>query len=151
MWTCFASQLPCFVMKRPTIKPFQQLLRLGLGIFRTPAQPGQFVLALAYGALCHSAFVAAVIAIFVAMFYGMSESFGTVPAPWSIVVNLALILQSPPCTLSYCQNVAARGLCGLPPSVMDLCWPQRPMQSSHHCNYWRFSHFGRRLDHLVAG
>ncbi|MEL6511135.1 MAG: isoprenylcysteine carboxylmethyltransferase family protein [Pseudomonadota bacterium] len=82
-------------MKRSTMKPLRQLLRLGLGIFRTPAPPRQLVLALAYGVLCHSVFATAVIAMIVAMFYGLSESFGTVPAPWSILVNLALILQFP--------------------------------------------------------
>lgn len=82
-------------MKHSTMKPLQRLLDLGLGIFRTPAPPRQVLLAIGYGILCHSVFAAAVIAMIVAMFYGMSQSFGTVPAPWPVLANLALILQFP--------------------------------------------------------
>jgi len=51
--------------------------------------------ALAYGAVCHIVFATAVLAMMVAMFFGMSRSFGQVPAPWSWAVNLLLILQFP--------------------------------------------------------
>ncbi|MEM6889761.1 MAG: isoprenylcysteine carboxylmethyltransferase family protein [Pseudomonadota bacterium] len=52
-------------------------------------------IAFAYGLTCHVVFVLAVGAMIVAMSFGMSESFGRVPAPWSYIVNAFLILQFP--------------------------------------------------------
>lgn len=52
-------------------------------------------MALAFGALVHTVFAVAVIAMIVAMYFGMSRSFGAVPAPWHWLANLALILQFP--------------------------------------------------------
>jgi hypothetical protein len=51
--------------------------------------------ALVYGALCHALFAAAVIAMIVAMWFGMSASLGTLSAPWSFIVNGVLLLQFP--------------------------------------------------------
>jgi len=63
---------------------------------RTPAPGrGRQALALAAGALCHALFAAAVLAMIVAMFFGLSESFGTVPWPWAALANAALIAQFP--------------------------------------------------------
>lgn len=50
-------------------------------------------LALLYGALCHALFALAVVAMIVAMGFGMSRSFGSVPASWAWAANLALIVQ----------------------------------------------------------
>jgi protein-S-isoprenylcysteine O-methyltransferase Ste14 len=47
------------------------------------------------GAACHLVFAAAVVAMIVAMFFGLSESFGRVPWPWALLANVALIAQFP--------------------------------------------------------
>lgn len=61
-----------------------------------PAAPWRTVaLAYLYGALCHALFAAAVIAMIVALFFGMSESLGRVPDPWRWWVNALLLLQFP--------------------------------------------------------
>jgi 2-polyprenyl-3-methyl-5-hydroxy-6-metoxy-1,4-benzoquinol methylase len=52
-------------------------------------------LALAYGLLCHAAFAVGVGTMIAAMLFGMSRSFGTVPAPWSIFTDALLLLQFP--------------------------------------------------------
>lgn len=52
-------------------------------------------MAWAYGIVCHTIFAAAVIAMIVAMFFGMSVSLGTLPAPWSYIANALLLLQFP--------------------------------------------------------
>jgi methanethiol S-methyltransferase len=56
---------------------------------------GRIALALSAGALCHGLFAIAVLAMMLAMFFGMSESFGRVAWPWAAMVNLILILQFP--------------------------------------------------------
>jgi protein-S-isoprenylcysteine O-methyltransferase Ste14 len=52
-------------------------------------------LALTLGVLCHALFAAGVLAMIAAMFFGLSESFGTVPWPWAALANAALIVQFP--------------------------------------------------------
>lgn len=78
-----------------TNTPLQRLSDLCLGVIRQPAPVPQLGLALCYGVLCHAVFAAAVLAMIVAMFFGMSESYGSVPAPWSLLANAALVLQFP--------------------------------------------------------
>jgi len=56
---------------------------------------GRIALALALGALCHALFAAGVLAMIVAMFFGLSESLGFVPWPWAMLANAALIVQFP--------------------------------------------------------
>lgn len=56
---------------------------------------GRIALALGLGAVCHAVFAAAVLAMIVAMAFGMSESLGAVPWPWAALANAALILQFP--------------------------------------------------------
>ncbi|MBQ2261360.1 MAG: isoprenylcysteine carboxylmethyltransferase family protein [Loktanella sp.] len=60
-----------------------------------PPGMGRIALALCFGAVCHALFAAAVLAMIVAMFFGMSESFGAVPWPWALLANLVLIVQFP--------------------------------------------------------
>lgn len=60
-----------------------------------PAGAGRIALALVMGGLCHLVFALAVMAMIVAMFFGLSESFGTVPWPWALLANTVLILQFP--------------------------------------------------------
>ena len=71
------------------------LLRLILAAARLPRGAGRIALALAMGLATHLAFAAGVLAMILAMAFGMSESFGRVPAPWAWLANAALILQFP--------------------------------------------------------
>ncbi|WP_237159625.1 methyltransferase family protein [Mycolicibacterium rhodesiae] len=50
---------------------------------------------MSYGVVCHALFAVAVGSMVVAMYFGMSRSFGRVPAPWSWVANAALLIQFP--------------------------------------------------------
>ena len=60
-----------------------------------PAGTGRIALALGLGALCHATFAAGVLAMMLAMFFGLSESFGAVPWPQAALANAALIVQFP--------------------------------------------------------
>ncbi|MDR9426556.1 isoprenylcysteine carboxylmethyltransferase family protein [Salibaculum sp.] len=71
------------------------LLRLITGALHPAPGVGRMVLALVMGALCHALFAAAVLAMIAAMFFGLSESLGTVPWPWAALANAALIVQFP--------------------------------------------------------
>jgi protein-S-isoprenylcysteine O-methyltransferase Ste14 len=71
------------------------LARLTAAALRPPSGAGRIALALAMGAVCHAVFAAAVLAMVVAMFFGLSESFGRVPWPWAALANAALIVQFP--------------------------------------------------------
>ena len=48
-----------------------------------------------YGAGCHLCFVAGVGTMMVMMIFGMSHSLGRVPASWSVMANVALLIQFP--------------------------------------------------------
>jgi hypothetical protein len=71
------------------------LARLIAGAVRPAPGAPRIALALLSGALCHALFAAAVLAMILAMFHGMSRSLGTVPWPWAALVNAALIVQFP--------------------------------------------------------
>lgn len=60
-----------------------------------PTGAGRVLMALGFGALCHALFAAAVLSMILAMFFGLTQSFGTVPWPWAILANAALIVQFP--------------------------------------------------------
>ena len=53
------------------------------------------IVAAGYGVLCHVSFVLGVGTMMVAMFFGMSRSLGAVPAPWSWIANVGLLVQFP--------------------------------------------------------
>lgn len=72
-----------------------RLLALIGAALRPPPGAGRIALALGFGILCHAVFALAVLAMVGAMFFGLSESFGTVPWPWAVLANAALILQFP--------------------------------------------------------
>lgn len=76
----------------PRIARLITLIRAAL---RPPAGAGRIALALAVGTLCHVLFAAGVLAMVVAMFFGLSESLGTVPWPLAALANAALIVQFP--------------------------------------------------------
>lgn len=71
------------------------LARLAVAATRPPPGAGRIALALVMGAACHAVFAAAVLAMIVAMFFGLSESLGRVPWPWAALANAALIVQFP--------------------------------------------------------
>ncbi len=48
-----------------------------------PDSTSRRVIALCYGVICHVCFALGMGAMIVAMFFGMSRSFGVVPAPWN--------------------------------------------------------------------
>jgi protein-S-isoprenylcysteine O-methyltransferase Ste14 len=72
-----------------------RLLTLIRAALRPPAGAARIMAALAMGLICHLLFAAAVLAMIVAMFFGLSESLGRVPRPWAALANAALILQFP--------------------------------------------------------
>lgn len=82
-------------MDRDDVSPFHRLLALVRGTLHPPPGRGRVALAFAYGMVCHLIFALSVLAMIVAMFFGMSESLGRLPAPWSYLANALLILQFP--------------------------------------------------------
>ena len=72
-----------------------RILSLVAGAIRPPPGMGRTSLALGLGILCHVMFAAAVLAMIVAMYFGLSESLGRVPWPWAALANAILILQFP--------------------------------------------------------
>ncbi|PWR04230.1 hypothetical protein DKT77_02430 [Meridianimarinicoccus roseus] len=95
--------------------PLERLLTLALGTLRPPPGARRIALALAYGIICHVVFAAAVLAMIVAMFFGMSESLGRVPSPWSVLANAALILQFPAAHSLLLTRRGGRALARLAP------------------------------------
>jgi protein-S-isoprenylcysteine O-methyltransferase Ste14 len=96
----------------PRIARLIALIRAAL---RAPAGAGRIALALTFGVLCHALFAAGVLAMIVAMFFGLSESLGTVAWPMAALANAALIAQFP---LAHSLLLTARGgrlLAGLIP------------------------------------
>ncbi|WP_299784960.1 isoprenylcysteine carboxylmethyltransferase family protein [uncultured Marivita sp.] len=76
----------------PRIK---RLVTLITAAVTPPPGKGRIALALVMGTICHMIFAIAVLSMMTAMFFGMSESFGTVPWPWAALANAVLILQFP--------------------------------------------------------
>ena len=76
----------------PRIARFLRLIRAAL---RPPQGVGRIAFALFMGLLCHATFAAAVLSMIGMMFFGLSESFGTVPWPMAALANAALIVQFP--------------------------------------------------------
>ncbi len=72
-----------------------RLITLISAALRPPAGVWRITLALCMGAICHVLFAAGVMAMIVAMFFGLSESLGTVPWPWAALANATLIAQFP--------------------------------------------------------
>jgi methanethiol S-methyltransferase len=91
------------VFADPRIVRLIALIRAAL---RPPAGVGRIALALIFGALCHTIFAAGVLAMIVAMFFGLSQSLGTVPWPWAALANAALIVQFP---LAHSLLLTGRG------------------------------------------
>lgn len=96
----------CTPVKQDQPPPFLRLFRLVAGLLRLPPGRRRITIAFAYGLACHAAFALAVLAMIAAMFFGMSESLGRVPAPGSYVANLFLVLQFP---LSHSLLLSKKG------------------------------------------
>lgn len=82
-------------MKHTDTQPFRRLLALALDVLRPRGGAWRIIVAFFYGILCHLTFAMAVLAMMTAMFFGMSQSFGTVPGLWYIAANAVLIAQFP--------------------------------------------------------
>lgn len=95
--------------------PMSRLIALVMGTLRPPPGRRRLLIAFGYGLVCHAIFAAAVLAMIVAMFFGMSESFGRVPAPWHIVANAALVLQFPLMHSALLSKQGSRMLAWLAP------------------------------------
>jgi protein-S-isoprenylcysteine O-methyltransferase Ste14 len=72
-----------------------RLTRLVLGALHPPPGRARIFIALSFGVVVHAVFAVAVLAMIIAMFFGMSRSFGTVPWPFAAFTNAALVLQFP--------------------------------------------------------
>lgn len=83
-----------------------RLITLIRAALHPPAGAGRIALALGFGALCHVLFAAGVLAMIVSMFFGLSESLGTVPWPWALLANGVLIAQFP---LAHSLLLTGRG------------------------------------------
>ena len=82
-------------MKRSIIDPLAELITLTYNTFLSFQFSKRWMIAFLYGLLCHVIFTASVVTMLVAMFFGMSQSFGKIPAPYSYFFNLLLLLQFP--------------------------------------------------------
>lgn len=74
---------------------FERLWALASSVASAPPGLGRKCGALVAGFAVHLAFAAGVGAMILAMFFGMSESFGTVAWPYAAAVNALLIVQFP--------------------------------------------------------
>jgi hypothetical protein len=93
-----------------------RLVTLAGCALRPPPGKGRIAAAICIGLLCHAVFAAAVLAMIIAMYFGMSRSLGEVAWPWAILANAALILQFP---LGHSLLLTGRGgrlLAGLLPA-----------------------------------
>lgn len=82
-------------MQDSEMTPLERLWVLALGTLRPPPGRRRVIVAFAYGIFCHLVFGLAVAAMIIAMFFGMSESLGSVPEPWAWLANAALVAQFP--------------------------------------------------------
>ena len=110
----------------PRIARLITLIRAAL---RPPAGAGRIALALALGTLCHVLFAAGVLAMVMAMFFGLSESLGTGPWPLAALANAALIAQFPLAHSAFLTGPGGRLLARLIPGPhgqtrKEKRWPQ---------------------------
>ena len=82
-------------MKRSIIDPLAELMTLAYNTFLSFQFSKRWMIAFLYGLLCHVIFTVSVVTMLVAMFFGMSQSFGKIPDPYSYFFNLLLLLQFP--------------------------------------------------------
>ena len=80
------------MLQDPRVARLIILLRAAL---HPPAGTGRIALAVTLGILTHAMFAAGVSGMILAMYFGLSQSLGTVPWPWAALANAALIAQFP--------------------------------------------------------
>ena len=73
----------------------ERLGALARSVIAAPPGLSRKIVALVAGAIVHIAFAAGVGAMMIAMFFGMSRSFGSVSWPFAIIANALLIVQFP--------------------------------------------------------
>ncbi|MEL6465162.1 MAG: isoprenylcysteine carboxylmethyltransferase family protein [Pseudomonadota bacterium] len=93
----------------------ERLLALIRGTFHPAPGRGRIALALIFGATVHLVFAAGVLAMILAMYFGMSMSFGSVEWPYAAIVNALLILQFPLAHSFFLTGRGMRVLSGLVP------------------------------------
>ena len=82
-------------MRRSIIDPLAELVVLAYKTLLSFQFSKRWMIAFLYGLVCHIIFTASVLTMLVAMFFGMSQSFGKIPEPYSYFCNLLLLLQFP--------------------------------------------------------
>jgi protein-S-isoprenylcysteine O-methyltransferase Ste14 len=82
-------------MKRSFIDPMAEFMAFTGKTLRSIQFSKRWIVAVSYGFICHLLFTISVLAMLVSMFFGMSQSFGKVPHPYSYFSNLLLIIQFP--------------------------------------------------------
>jgi uncharacterized YccA/Bax inhibitor family protein len=82
-------------MSKPEDTHIARLIALASGALDPAPGRTRILLALAFGVMVHAIFAAAVLAMIMAMFFGMSRSLGATPWPFAIITNGALVLQFP--------------------------------------------------------
>ena len=85
-------------MMRSIIDPLAKLVMLISGTILSFQFSKQWFVALLYGIICHVIFIAAVLVMLLAMFFGMSKSYGNVPHPFSYLSNFLFKCD---CTVGY--------------------------------------------------
>lgn len=73
----------------------ERIAALVTGTLNPAPGRGRIALALLFGLVVHLVFAAGVLAMVLAMYFGMSKSFGAVPWPYAAAVNAFLLLQFP--------------------------------------------------------
>ena len=73
----------------------QRLVTLLQSALRPPPGGKRIFFALSIGVICHLLFSAAVGAMMIEMFFGLSRSYGSVPWPWAGLLDFVLIIQFP--------------------------------------------------------
>ena len=82
-------------MRRSIVDPLAELVVLAYNTLLSFKFSKRWVIAFLYGLVCHIIFTVSVITMLVSLFFGMSQSFGKIPDPYSYFVNLLLLLQFP--------------------------------------------------------
>ena len=83
------------MMKRSIVDPLAELTVLAYNTCLSFQFSKRWMIAFLYGLLCHVIFTVSVVSMLVAMYFGMSQSFGKIPHPYSYFFNLLLLLQFP--------------------------------------------------------
>jgi protein-S-isoprenylcysteine O-methyltransferase Ste14 len=82
-------------MRRSVIDPLAAFAVLTYKTILSFQFSKRWMVAITYGFFCHLIFTASVLAMLISMFFGMSQSFGNISAPFYYFTNLLLLLQFP--------------------------------------------------------